>query len=99
KAGGPANRAPDQHGQGRLMSAAGVAVPRFSLHGMEEDPKSLAATVRYPCVLKPLRLSASRGVIRANEATEFVAAHARLERILAAPEFTGCGEWARQFLV
>ena len=96
---GAAIAARDKHDQRRLLSAAGVAVPRFSLHGMEEDPKSLAATVRYPCVLKPLRLSASRGVIRANEPTEFVAAHARLERILAAPEFTGCGEWARQFLV
>src|SRR5207245_6593211 len=82
-----------------LMSSSVVAVPRFSLQAIDADPRTLAATTRYPCVLKPLRLSASRGVIRANNPEEFVAAHTRLKRILAAPEFAGCGEWAEQFLV
>src|SRR5438046_5724029 len=82
-----------------LMSAAGVPVPRFSLQGLDAAPRTLAATTRYPCVLKPLRLSASRGVIRANDSAEFVAAHSRLSRILTAPEFAGCGEWAEKFLV
>ena len=36
--------------------------------------RTLAARAPYPCVLKPLGLSASRGVIRANDAAEFVAA-------------------------
>ena len=35
----------------------------------------------YPCVLKPLGLSASRGVIRADDAAEFVAAYARIRRM------------------
>src|SRR5207244_11153916 len=47
----------------------------------------------YPCVLKPLRLSASRGVIRADTPAEFVAAFERIKRIL---EQTGC---ARSLLV
>ena len=37
-------------------------------------PQSVAAARHYPCVLKPLGLSASRGVIRANDPAEFVAA-------------------------
>ena len=94
-----ARAARDKHQQRMLMSAAGVAVPRFSLQGIDADPRTLAATTRYPCVLKPLRLSASRGVIRANDSAEFVAAHSRLSRILTAPEFAGCGEWAEKFLV
>src|SRR5213076_2358536 len=44
-------------------------------------------------VLKPLRLSASRGVIRADTPAEFVAAFERIKRIL---EQTGC---ARSILV
>ncbi len=39
----------------------------------------------YPCVLKPLGLSGSRGVIRANDATEFAEAYARIKRIAAEP--------------
>ena len=36
----------------------------------------------YPCVLKPLGLSASRGVIRANNDREFVAAFRRIRALL-----------------
>src|SRR6185369_1922886 len=35
----------------------------------------------YPCVLKPLGLSASCGVIRANDEQEFLAAFARIRKI------------------
>ncbi len=38
---------------------------------------------RYPCVLKPLELSGSRGVIRANDATEFVEAFLRIKKLVA----------------
>ena len=34
----------------------------------------------YPCVLKPLDLSASRGVIRANDPHEFAAAYQRIRK-------------------
>lgn len=40
---------------------------------------------RYPCVLKPLGLSGSRGVIRANDAQEFAEALARVKAIAAEP--------------
>ena len=40
-----------------------------------------AAPRRFPCVLKPLHFSASRGVIRANGTAEFDAAEARIRKM------------------
>jgi biotin carboxylase len=79
----------DKHRQRQLLTAGHVPVPGFALHQIDEDPRELAKRVVYPCVLKPLRLSASRGVIRADNPAAFVAAHARLAAILAGcdPEF------------
>ena len=73
-----------------------MAVPRFGLHAADADPAALARRVEYPCVLKPLRLSASRGVIRADGPTDFVAAFRRVAAILAEPDVAACGEPARQ---
>ncbi len=42
----------------------------------------VATQVTYPCVVKPLRLSGSRGVIRANNVDECIAAFNRLKRLL-----------------
>ena len=79
----------DKHRQRLLLAAAKVPVPGFALHRFDRDPRELAKQVAYPCVLKPLRLSASRGVIRADNPTAFVVAHARVTAILAGcdPEF------------
>jgi biotin carboxylase len=73
----------DKHRQRELLAAAGVPVPRFALHRLDDDPRDIARSIVYPCVLKPLRLSASRGVIRADDPAGFVAAHARLSSIIA----------------
>ena len=73
----------DKHRQRELLAAAHVPVPGFALHRLDGDPRELASKVVYPCVLKPLRLSASRGVIRADDPASFVGAHARLSSILA----------------
>ena len=89
----------DKHLQRSELARRGVPVPRFELHGLGEDVLDLAARVRYPCVLKPLRLSASRGVIRADDPPGFVAAFARLRQILEQPEVAACGGWARYVLV
>jgi len=72
----------DKHRQRQLLAAAQVPVPGFALHRFDEDSRQLAKQIVYPCVLKPLRLSASRGVIRADNPAAFVAAHARLSSIL-----------------
>lgn len=75
----------DKHTQRQRLAAAGVPIPRFALHPLN-DPEVLARTVAFPCVLKPLQLSASRGVIRANDARGFVAACARIKAIVCEPE-------------
>ncbi|GHO42474.1 ATP-grasp domain-containing protein [Ktedonospora formicarum] len=65
-----------------LMSAGGAPCPIYRAFGLSESPEEIARQVTYPCVLKPRRLSGSRGVIRANNPTEFVSALRRLKRIL-----------------
>lgn len=94
-----AEAARDKHAQRRRLAEAGVPIPRFAMHALSEDPQQVARSVAYPCVLKPLRLSASRGVMRADSPDGFVKAHARLRAILAAPDAAACGEPARQYLV
>ena len=89
----------DKHRQRELLAGAGVPVPRFALYESGADPAALARQVEYPCVLKPLRLSASRGVIRADSPDEFTAAFRRLGAILAQPDVAACGEPARRLLV
>ncbi|MGH9353381.1 MAG: ATP-grasp domain-containing protein, partial [Terriglobia bacterium] len=50
-----------------------------------EDPRRIAG-VEFPCVLKPLSLSGSRGVIRANNAEEFVRNFKRIRALLRSPD-------------
>ncbi len=89
----------DKHLQRRLLTEAGVRVPAFTLHRFDDDLPALARAARYPCVLKPTRLSMSRGVIRADDAGAFVAAAERIRRILEEPEARrACGEDAGLFL-
>jgi biotin carboxylase len=78
-----ARAARDKHRQRELLAAAHVPVPGFALHRLDADPRDIAKQILYPCVLKPLRLSASRGVMRADDPAAFVAAHARLSTMLA----------------
>lgn len=65
-----------------LMSKGGAPCPIFRPFSLSTDPAWITAQVTYPCVLKPLRLSGSRGVIRANNAAEFIIAFNRLKRLL-----------------
>jgi biotin carboxylase len=82
-----------------LGEAEGVLSPAFWVFAMADDPERLAARVPYPCVLKPLSLSASRGVIRANDPSEFVAAFAEIAEILAEARLDEDDPGAHQLLV
>lgn len=66
----------------RLMSEGGAPCPIFRDFPLHADPAWIAAQVTYPCVLKPRRLSGSRGVIRADDPGEFITAFQRLKRLL-----------------
>jgi biotin carboxylase len=65
-----------------LMSKGGAPCPVFRPFSLSADPAWVATQVTYPCVVKPLRLSGSRGVIRANNPDELVAAYNRTMRLL-----------------
>lgn len=65
------------------LEAAGLPNPWFRKISLQGDLARAAHDARYPCVLKPLNLSGSRGVIRANDEGQFIAACHRIELILA----------------
>jgi biotin carboxylase len=76
----------DKHRMRELFSEAGLLVPRYFRADLDADPHILASKTNYPCVLKPLGLSASRGVIRANDPVEFAEAFHRIRHLLIQPE-------------
>ncbi len=80
----------------RMMSAGGAPCPIFRDFWLSDDPEWIARQVTFPCVLKPRRLSGSRGVIRADTPEEFVVASGRLKRLLLAE---GYAEHETSFLV
>jgi biotin carboxylase len=81
---GAAEAARDKGLMRDLMAAAGVPAPVFRRFALASDPAEVAERVTYPCVVKPLRLSGSRGVIRADDPEQLIAAFNRLKRLLLA---------------
>jgi biotin carboxylase len=71
----------DKHVARSMFRSAGMRVPSFFHARVDENAEAVAARAPYPCVIKPLGLSASRGVIRANDPGEFVAAFRRIARM------------------
>jgi hypothetical protein len=75
-----------------------LLVPEFHRVPLSEGPQRAAQQTLYPCVLKPLGLSASRGVIRANNPAEFSAAFSRIENLLADPDIARLHEDQDRFM-
>lgn len=71
---------------------AGLRVPWFRSFPAAPTPEPSLVGISFPCVLKPLSLSASQGVIRANNREEFLAAASRLHRLLESPEIRATRE-------
>jgi biotin carboxylase len=72
--------------QREVLAEADVPVPGFFSFSLSDSPDEIAKRVNFPCVVKPLRLAASQGVIRANNAAEFRAAVARTRALIESPE-------------
>jgi biotin carboxylase len=64
------------------LAAAGVAVPNHRCLDLDQPLPPQIEDLSYPCVVKPVGLSASRGVIRADDTSQLLAAAARIEVIL-----------------
>jgi len=71
----------------RALADGGLRSPKFFAVKIDPPPESCLPKVEFPVVLKPLLLSGSRGVIRANTADEFVAAFHRIATLLRDREF------------
>jgi biotin carboxylase len=82
-----AEAAQDKARMRQRFAEAGVPSPEFQRAHITDDAdalaKTLTDTIGYPCVLKPTRLSASRGVMRADNPPEFRERFERLRRLLA----------------
>ncbi|MGH9354858.1 MAG: ATP-grasp domain-containing protein [Terriglobia bacterium] len=80
----------DKYLSRRRLRAAGLNVPSFERYPIDSDPRAIirdgGPQGGFPCVLKPLALSASRGVIRANDEREFVTSFERIRALLRTPE-------------
>ncbi len=63
-----------------------VNIPEFRLLDLNVSLAEQCHDVVYPCVVKPVSLSASRGVIRVNDFSELQQAASRIEKILAREE-------------
>ncbi|MFQ5742306.1 MAG: ATP-grasp domain-containing protein [Acidobacteriota bacterium] len=79
-----------------LLQRSGLPSPGFRTLELVSDPGDggLAQEMEdlaFPCVLKPTFLAASRGVISADDAEQFIAARRRIEAILAEPEVARFG--------
>jgi biotin carboxylase len=72
-----AARSRDKAAMRRALEEAGVPQPEFRMAGPDADVAGLAAEVGLPCVVKPVSLSGSRGVIRADDREAAVVAAKR----------------------
>ena len=68
------------------LRAAGLPVPSFRVEPLDTAHVSLASGVTFPVVVKPLTLSGSRGVMRANDGAELLAALDRLRALMSRPD-------------
>lgn len=76
------SRAHDKYKMRCAVREAGLANPEFKIVAPDADINVLANNQIYPCVVKPTNLSASRGVIRADNPQSFVEAINCVRRIV-----------------
>jgi len=72
--------------QREVLRDAGLPVPGFFSFRLDKRVDKILPRVQFPCVVKPLRLAASQGVIRANNPAEFQAAVERIRKLLESPD-------------
>ncbi|MFZ0213964.1 MAG: ATP-grasp domain-containing protein [Candidatus Acidiferrales bacterium] len=72
--------------QREALRAAGLPVPDFFAFAIHEPLEIILPRVKFPCVVKPLSLAASQGVIRADDVDQFRSAVTRIRALLESPE-------------
>jgi biotin carboxylase len=89
----------NKHRMRELLHEQGLPVPRFAFFSVDDAPAAIAEKIAFPCVVKPISLSASCGVIRANDRDEFVAAFHRVAALLEKLGEETLGEGTGKILV
>ena len=82
----------------RVLADADVPVPVYRRIRLDTSPQPQIASVTFPCVVKPVAMSGSRGVIRADSAGELLEAIDRVREIVAR-EYSRESDLSRQLLV
>jgi len=72
--------------QREVFQKAKIPVPEFFPVALVEPMDRILRHMEYPAVVKPISLAASQGVIRVNNAEEFIRAIARDRSLLESPE-------------
>jgi biotin carboxylase len=75
-----------------VLRDAGLPVPAFRSVAFHPLPEPALLGISFPYVLKPLSLSASQGVVRANNREEFLVGTIRLKHLLDSPEIRATHE-------
>jgi len=75
-----------------VFRGAGLPTPWFRIVALQAIPEPALMGITYPCVLKPISLSASQGVVRVNNRDEFLAGASRLKRLLESAEIQATRE-------
>ncbi len=92
--------AKNKHRMREVLNQRGVQVPHYWHFSLDDDSRDVAARVTYPCVVKPVFLSTSRGVMRADNAEQFAGVVRRLAKIVGDPKLARRGgALAREGLV
>jgi biotin carboxylase len=81
------------------FASYGLLTPKFETFASDAEPATVAAAVRYPCVVKPVDLSGSRGVIRADDVDQCVAAFLRVATLVRSPDVCQTGSTPQRILV
>jgi len=69
-----------------VFREAGLPNPWFRAVALTPEPEPALLGIKYPCVIKPMSLSASQGVMRADNRDDFLAAISRLKHLFERPE-------------
>ena len=64
----------------------GLLTPDFTTAAIDTNPETIAASVAYPCVIKPLHLSGSQGVVKADGPVDFASVFARVAASAGEPD-------------
>ncbi len=88
----------DKHLARQRFQSGGLLVPEFFRVPADSAPREAAKRAPFPCVLKPLGLSGSRGVIRANDEGQFLAAFDRIHSLLNGTDVAALREEENRYI-